>query len=119
RVEPISNTIFRIFLTQGLNRQIRRMCEYFDYNVVALKRIRIINITLDVPVGQYREITQAEMDELNRLIGDSYKTVEDDAPRIGNKPDKNPAQTKDRQDFKKKVIEQRPLRNERRNPRKR
>lgn len=119
RVERISNSTFRIFLTQGLNRQIRRMCEYFDYNVVALKRIRIINITLDVPVGKYREITKAEMDELNRLIGDSYKTEEGSLPKTENKPDKNPAPTKDRKDFKKKIIEQRPLRNERRNPRNR
>lgn len=119
RVERISNSTFRIFLTQGLNRQIRRMCEYFDYNVVALKRIRIINITLDIPVGKYREITKAEMDELNRLIGDSYKTEEGSLPKTENKPDKNPAPTKDRKDFKKKIIEQRPLRNERRNPRNR
>lgn len=116
RVEKISSTTFRIFLTQGLNRQIRRMCEYFDYTVVALKRIRIINISLDVPVGKYREITKAEMDELNRLIGDSTKTEEGSLPKT-DKPlvNKNPAPTKDRKDFKKKFTEQRPLRNERRN----
>lgn len=116
RVEKISSTTFRIFLTQGLNRQIRRMCEYFDYTVVALKRIRIINISLDVPVGKYRDITKAEMDELNRLIGESTKTEEGSLPKT-DKPlvNKNPAPTKDRKDFKKKIIEQRPLRNERRN----
>ena len=119
RIEKISSTTFRIFLTQGLNRQIRRMCEYFDYEVVALKRIRIMNISLDVPVGKYREITTAEMNELNRLIGESTKTEEGSLP----KPDKllvnkNPAPTKDRKDFKKKFNEQRPLRNERRNTRK-
>lgn len=118
RVEKISSTTFRIFLTQGLNRQIRRMCEYFDYTVVALKRIRIINISLDVPVGKYRDITKAEMDELNRLIGESTKTEEGSLPKT-DKPlvNKNPAPTKDRKDFKKKIIEQRPLRNERRNTR--
>jgi len=118
RVEKISSTTFRIFLTQGLNRQIRRMCEYFDYTVVALKRIRIINISLDVPVGKYRDITKAEMDELNRLIGESIKTEEGSLPKT-DKPlvNKNPAPTKDRKDFKKKIIEQRPLRNERRNTR--
>lgn len=118
RVEKISNTTFRIFLTQGLNRQIRRMCEYFDYTVVALKRIRIINISLDVPVGKYRDITKAEMDELNRLIGESTKTEEGSLPKT-DKPlvNKNPAPTKDRKDFKKKIVEQRPLRNERRNTR--
>lgn len=118
RVEKISSTTFRIFLTQGLNRQIRRMCEYFDYTVVALKRIRIINISLDVPVGKYREITKAEMDELNRLIGESTKTEEGSLPKT-DKPlvNKHPAPTKDRKDFKKKIVEQRPLRNERRNTR--
>jgi 23S rRNA pseudouridine2604 synthase len=116
RVEKISNTTFRIFLTQGLNRQIRRMCEYFDYHVVALKRIRIMNISLDVPVGKYREITKAEMDELNRLIGDSTKTEEGSLPRV-QRPiaNKNPEPTRDRKDFKKKFLEQRPLKNERRN----
>ncbi len=119
RVEKISSTTFRIFLTQGLNRQIRRMCEYFDYTVVALKRIRIINVSLDIPVGKYREITQAEMDELNRLIGDSTKTEEGSLPKT-DKPlvNKKPEPTKDRKDFKKKFTEQRPLRNERRNTRK-
>ena len=118
RVEKISSTTFRIFLTQGLNRQIRRMCEYFDYEVVALKRIRIMNISLDVPVGKYRDITKAEMDELNRLISESTKTEEGSLPKP-DKPlvNKNPAPTKDRKDFKKKFTEQRPLRNERRNTR--
>lgn len=118
RVEKISSTTFRIFLTQGLNRQIRRMCEYFDYEVVALKRIRIMNISLDIPVGKYRDITRAEMDELNRLIGESTKTEEGSLPKP-DKPlvNKNPAPTKDRKDFKKKFTEQRPLRNERRNTR--
>jgi len=118
RVEKISNTTFRIFLTQGLNRQIRRMCEYFDYTVVALKRIRIMNISLDVPVGKYRNITEAEMSELNRLIGDSIKTEEGSLPKVVRSTvNKNPEPTKDRKDFKKKIIEQRPLRNERRNTR--
>ncbi|MHC5201347.1 23S rRNA pseudouridine(2604) synthase RluF [Myroides sp. LJL119] len=76
RVEAISKNVFRIFLTQGLNRQIRRMCEYFDYDVVALKRIRIINISLDVPLGKYRELTKKELDELNELIAPSSKTQE-------------------------------------------
>ncbi|MCC9043097.1 23S rRNA pseudouridine(2604) synthase RluF [Myroides sp. M-43] len=76
RVEAISKTVFRIFLTQGLNRQIRRMCEYFDYDVVALKRIRIINISLDVSVGTYRNLKQEELDELNRLIEPSVMTEE-------------------------------------------
>lgn len=117
RVERISNTIFRIFLTQGLNRQIRRMCEYFDYNVVALKRIRIMNISLDVPVGKYREITKNEMTELNRLISESTKTEEGSLPKKEKTfVNKNPEPTRDRKDFKKKFMDQRPLKNERRNP---
>lgn len=76
KVEQISKCIFRIFLTQGLNRQIRRMTEFLGYEVVALKRIRIINISLDVPVGRYRELTAKELDELNLLIAPSLKTEE-------------------------------------------
>lgn len=76
KVEQISKFTFRIILTQGLNRQIRRMCEYLDYEVTALKRIRIINISLDVPVGKYRELTKKELDDLNSLIEPSSKTEE-------------------------------------------
>ena len=76
KVEQISKTVFRIILTQGLNRQIRRMCEYLGYEVTALKRTRIINITLDVPVGRYRDLTDAEITELNQLIEPSSKTEE-------------------------------------------
>src|SRR5690554_4679977 len=53
-VEQLNKRTFKIILTQGLNRQIRRMCEYFDYNVTALKRVRIMNILLDTPVGEWR-----------------------------------------------------------------
>lgn len=80
KVERISNNVFRIVLTQGLNRQIRRMCEYLDYEVVALKRTRIINIKLDVPVGKYRNLTPQELEELNTLISDSSKTEEASLP---------------------------------------
>ena len=68
KVEQVSKTIFRIVLSQGLNRQIRRMCEYLDYEVVALKRTRIINIALDVPVGKYRLLSDTEIKDLNQLI---------------------------------------------------
>ena len=80
KVERISNNVFRIVLTQGLNRQIRRMCEYLDYDVVALKRTRIINIKLDLPVGKYRNLTPSELEELNSLISDSSKTEEASLP---------------------------------------
>ena len=81
KVEKISNTVFKIVLTQGLNRQIRRMCEYLGYDVVALKRIRIINISLDIPVGRYRDLTDAEIKELNELIEPSSKTEEASLPK--------------------------------------
>ena len=74
KVKKIDSYTFTITLTQGLNRQIRRMCEYLDYEVQTLKRIRIMNIILDVPVGEYRELTSLEFEELNTLLNDSVKT---------------------------------------------
>ena len=74
KVEKLSKYTFKIVLTQGLNRQIRRMCEYLDYDVTKLKRVRIMNIKLDVPVGEYRELTKEELKTLNELISDSSKT---------------------------------------------
>lgn len=76
KVEQISRYVFRIVLTQGLNRQIRRMCEYLGYEVTALKRIRIINISLDLPVGKYRALTDSELKQLDQLIAPSSKTEE-------------------------------------------
>lgn len=73
-VEQIGKLKFRIVLTQGLNRQIRRMCEYLDYEVRQLKRIRIMNVILDMPVGTWRDITPKEIAEINRLISTSSKT---------------------------------------------
>jgi len=72
-VDKINSKIFRIILTQGLNRQIRRMCEYLGYEVTSLKRVRIMNIKLDIPVGKYREFTIEELKELNLLLADSTK----------------------------------------------
>lgn len=69
KVEKIASRKLRIVLTQGLNRQIRRMCEYFDYRVVKLERVRIMNIELgDLKSGEYREVTKAEYDTLMKLI---------------------------------------------------
>ncbi|WP_427875153.1 23S rRNA pseudouridine(2604) synthase RluF [Flavobacterium sp. MMS24-S5] len=82
KVEQISKYTFKIILTQGLNRQIRRMSEYLGYEVTALKRIRIINISLDVPVGRYRDLTDAEIKELNQLIEPSSKTEEASFPKV-------------------------------------
>ena len=74
KVEKIGKFEFKIVLTQGLNRQIRRMCEYLDYEVQTLRRVRIMNIKLDIPVGEYRELADSEMTELNALLLDSDKT---------------------------------------------
>jgi 23S rRNA pseudouridine2604 synthase len=76
KVERISKFKFRITLTQGLNRQIRRMCEYLGFKVVQLKRIRIMNIHLDLPVGKWRDLTEKELAELNSLISGSSKTFD-------------------------------------------
>ncbi|MFD0798287.1 23S rRNA pseudouridine(2604) synthase RluF [Maribacter chungangensis] len=75
-VSQVSTYQFRIILTQGLNRQIRRMCEYLDYRVKKLKRIRIMNVNLDLPVGKWRDLTADELTQINRLVDDSSKTHE-------------------------------------------
>ncbi len=74
KVEQIGKNKFKIILTQGLNRQIRRMCEFLDYKVVKLKRTRIMNIVLDTPVGKWRNLTDGEIKEINRLVSLSTKT---------------------------------------------
>lgn len=72
RVEKLGKHKFRIILTQGLNRQIRRMCEYFGYRVTELKRVRIMNIRLgELECGKYRRVTEEEIRELYELIRDS------------------------------------------------
>ena len=73
-VKKIDSHTFQIILTQGLNRQIRRMCDYLNYGVVKLKRIRIMNITLDLPIGKWRTLTDEELIGINRLVADSSKT---------------------------------------------
>jgi len=74
KVTKIGEYEFNIILTQGLNRQIRRMCEYLNYRVTKLQRVRIMNITLDLPIGKWREFTEKEFQELNRLLARSAKT---------------------------------------------
>jgi len=73
-VEQIDKFTFRIILTQGLNRQIRRMCEQLGNKVVELKRYRIMNIDLDIPIGKWRYLTKKELDEIFRLVKHSSKT---------------------------------------------
>lgn len=69
--------VFRIILTQGLNRQIRRMCEALGYRVTKLKRVRIMNVKLgNLAAGQWRYLTPEELKEINRLILGSVKTEE-------------------------------------------
>lgn len=76
-VEKINDFTFRIVLTQGLNRQIRRMCEYMGYNVKKLKRIRIMDITLDgIKPGRYREFTKTELNNILKSVKHSVKTEE-------------------------------------------
>ena len=68
KVEKLKSTEFKIILTQGLNRQIRRMCEYFDFRVLSLKRVRIMNIKLDVKEGKYRLLNDKEISELTNML---------------------------------------------------
>ncbi len=75
-VKKLGPKKFKIILTQGLNRQIRRMCESLGYEVRSLERVRIMNIKLDVPIGKYREFTKEELLELNELLENSSKTYE-------------------------------------------
>jgi 23S rRNA pseudouridine2604 synthase/16S rRNA pseudouridine516 synthase len=73
-----SKMVFRIILTQGLNRQIRRMCEYLGYEVTKLKRSRIMSVRLaGLKVGQWRDLTAQEMAEINQAVADSNKTASD------------------------------------------
>ena len=72
-VKQLGPKKFKIILTQGLNRQIRRMCESLGYRVQSLKRVRIMNIKLDVPTGKHREFTKEELFKLNQLLKNSSK----------------------------------------------
>ena len=76
-VKQVGPKVFKIVLTQGLNRQIRRMCEALNYNVVSLKRIRIMNMTLgNLPLGKWRFFTPDEIETINLMLKNSSKTAE-------------------------------------------
>ena len=75
-VKQLGKKKFQITLTQGLNRQIRRMCETLGYRVESLKRVRIMNIKLDMPTGEYRQFSKEELTKLNRLLKNSSKTFD-------------------------------------------
>ncbi len=98
-VKQESTFVFRIILIQGLNRQIRRMCEYFGYEVTKLERIRIMNINLKgLPVGDWRELNKQEVEGLFKMVRDSISTEEASGKKKTNKsnasssasPRKNP-----------------------------
>lgn len=77
QIEKIAPCVFRIILIEGLNRQIRRMCEYCGYEVKKLERIRIMNIKLNkLQIGHWRELSQEEMMTMEQLIEGSSKTEE-------------------------------------------
>ena len=75
-VEQLGPRKFKIILTQGLNRQIRRMCDSLGYQVLSLKRVRIMNIKLDIPTGKYREFTKEELLKINILLAKSSKSID-------------------------------------------
>lgn len=77
KVKQIDHNTFKIILTQGLNRQIRRMCDALGYDVIRLKRIRIMNIRLEsIPVGTWRNLSDEELKDINRMVEKSIKTEE-------------------------------------------
>lgn len=77
KIRQLSAKSFNIILTQGMNRQIRRMTEYLGYNVVRLKRVRVMNVRLDgIQSGQWRELTAEEMQVIDSMLGESSKTEE-------------------------------------------
>ncbi|HKL71098.1 MAG TPA: 23S rRNA pseudouridine(2604) synthase RluF [Marinilabiliaceae bacterium] len=74
QVKKIDQFTFNIILTQGLNRQIRRMCQYLGYNVTSLNRIRIMNIRLNTPIGKWENIPNKQLKEIMKLVSTSSKT---------------------------------------------
>lgn len=101
KVEKISSNVFRIILIQGLNRQIRRMCEYFGFNVTRLERVRIMNLTLNLGVGQHRDLTPEELAELKRLTENSEKSTKEIQVKKPKK--KKPKKEKEKETSFKKV----------------
>ena len=82
KVERLSRFVFKIILVQGLNRQIRRMCEYLGYEVTRLQRVRIMNITLDgIPEGKWRDLSAQELKEIEAMVSTSSKVAAAQTPR--------------------------------------
>ena len=92
-VEHLGKFDFKIILTQGLNRQIRRMCEYLGYEVINLKRTRIMNVVLDIPTGEWRDLTSQELKTINSMVSESEKTEKPvskkESPRRSDSMEKN------------------------------
>lgn len=105
KVEKVSEKVFKIILVQGLNRQIRRMCEYLGYEVTKLKRTRIMNVELgNLKPGDWRELTTDEMKIINKMISTSSKTeeasvVKEQTKKVAKPKRKN---TPQKNDFNKK-----------------
>lgn len=96
KVQMMGRQTFRITLTQGLNRQIRRMCEYLGYTVVGLQRVRIMNVRLDkLPLGKWRHLSDAEISFLKESVADSSKVRSEDNPPAPRKKAAAPAQAKE------------------------
>lgn len=74
QTEQVSNFVFKIILKEGLNRQIRRMCSYLNYEVQKLQRVRIMNIALNTPIGEWRYLSDSEIKEIQKLVSSSSKT---------------------------------------------
>ena len=84
KIELVTPNTFRITLIQGLNRQIRRMCEHFGYEVIKLERIRIMNIGLKgLPIGDWRDLTESEMKTIYSML---EKSSADDKKKTASKP---------------------------------
>ena len=78
-VEKLGKNKFKIVLTQGLNRQIRRMCAYFGYNVIKLERVRIMNVKLDnLKTGSWRYLSEKELKEIDGISSVTYSSKEDE-----------------------------------------
>ena len=91
-VTKVSPTVFNITLVQGLNRQIRRMCEHFGYEVVKLERTRIMNISLKgTPVGDWRDLTEKELTTLLKAVEKSSSEDSHSGKKSGNAPRKKPS----------------------------
>jgi 23S rRNA pseudouridine2604 synthase len=87
KISQESTLVFRITLIQGLNRQIRRMCEYFGYEVRKLERVRIMNVSLTgIPLGEWRDLTENELNSIFSMIEKSSSESDKSKPKPKPKP---------------------------------